>query len=126
MLKIDWKARALDRAKLMSDEVETYICPATELEIGFCVGDETFPFVSSGTCCECGMDFHIIGLKMRDGMDASSWPVHYEGCYCKGCYYADDKRDDVELEDPIEFEGEEDELEGEEEAEDTEVVSSNI
>ena len=41
---------------------------------------------SHGKCRDCGVHFHIEGLKTGEGMSRSSWPISYVGYCCLECY----------------------------------------
>jgi hypothetical protein len=92
------KELALSQAKSESASVEVGICPTSDTEIYFATeSGKIFIFESVGTCFECGDIFHISGLKMSDSVSISTWPIHYEGFYCKECYYSDDDEPTEEL-----------------------------
>ncbi len=66
---------------------EIIICTATKAELfytdklGF-----TKMLNSCGECDECGHIFHESYLYSYDGLEKASWPVFYEGRYCKDCW----------------------------------------
>jgi len=95
------KEMALKRARQVnkdSDVVDIVSCPVTDIELYFSAGsNQEFIFKSFGTCVNCDIAFHTSALKMNNGIEHCSWPVHYLGFYCKTCYSEDKEVEIVEI-----------------------------
>lgn len=93
MSKQSAKEKALLRAKKDNDIVEIIVCPISDEELYFTNSSGAkYIFESFGICTICKESFHVSAMKRNEGAVPSPWAIHYEGLYCKKCYYSDNHR----------------------------------
>jgi hypothetical protein len=86
--EFNFREFAYNTALQESDDVETIVCPETELELYFVAGSERIYIIDSfGECRDCQGHFHVSAMH---GLTKYEWPIQYDGALCKKCFYNDD------------------------------------
>lgn len=66
---------------------KVFRCPFTLKSLFFEKEDGGIIYLDSfGECYNCGLTVHRDKLKMHEGVSKESYPIVYQGCWCKECW----------------------------------------
>jgi hypothetical protein len=70
-----------------SDDGEIINCTATKQPLFYIKkGGAKVMLSAFAKCSDCGNFFHVNYLHTAEGVDKASWPIEFEGTYCKTCW----------------------------------------